>query len=194
MRSKVIFFGSLALLGGCKKISCLLGLVSADGACALPAEAACPDGQLRDASGECRDIEGFEVDRGNPDPPSDDTDVPTDSGDTVNETGDTIAPSGCLYNFDVYTDDYPSEYGIQIRQGRTVVYEIEPGELTTRNNAYRFELELTNGTHTVIAQDTAFDGWTDGYYQIWNAVTWEVVSQGTVTEGVYNDEFTISCE
>lgn len=129
----------------------------------MPAPAACPEGQLPDATGVCVTPEGYDVRE---------DDAPIDSGGPIDTgsvpTGDTdpvVDPSAdpCDYAFEVYTDAYPREFGLVLSSSRgAVVAEVSPGDLTLANHTYSFPLNLNPGNYTVDVADDASDGWDIG--------------------------------
>jgi hypothetical protein len=150
----------IPLAYGCQRVTCLVGLSGSGDTCAVPAPAACPEGQLPDAIGACVTPEGFDVRE---------DDAPVDSGgplDTgsppTSDTDPVVDPSAdpCAYAFEVYTDNYPREFGLRIASGRGgVLAEIAPGDLTLANHTYSFPLDLNAGGYTVDVTDDASDGW-----------------------------------
>ena len=158
------------LLGGCTSIGCLLGLnTRADGTCALPEPEACEEGQLRDATGACRDPEGFEVGGGGDTAggggggggtidtaPFDGVDPnPPGSGPTPNPSA-----SPCAYTVWLQTDDFPEEFGVRITNGGSSPLAQAPGSISGPNQRLVYDIELSAGGWALELADSFGDGWT----------------------------------
>jgi hypothetical protein len=159
------------LLTGCTSIGCLLGLnTRADGTCALPEPEACEEGQLRDATGACRDPEGFAVGGGDTGGGGGggggggpiDT-APFDGVDPNPPGGGPAANPGaspCAYTVWLQTDDFPEEFGIRITDGVSSPLAQAPGSITAANQRVVFDVELAAGGWSLELADSFGDGWT----------------------------------
>jgi hypothetical protein len=175
---------------------------SPTGGCTIKRAAACPEGEVRNTTGECQTAynttNSVPVDPPEEtDAPIEDTDPPSETDDTEGEPIDTAieVPYDCTYRISIFSGSYASEVGFGIATaGGAQLFGLTPGTLTTNSNTYTYNVELLPGSYNAVLSDSYADGWNGASYEIRHFDSNTLVVNGTLPSGgSATHPFTTTC-